>query len=249
MKRGPITQDNFKSLVSGGHGEPTMSSREIAELVQSRHDSVKRTIERCADKKAITLPPLVETSFVGSDGRSQSVSIYNLCKRDSLIVVAQLCPEFTARIVDRWQELEEMAAKPMHLIPQTLSEALRLAADQAEVIERQSIALAIAAPKVEFVDHYVDSTGLKGFREVAKLLKIKEPEFRCFLRDNNIMYRLGGDWVAYQNHINAGRFAVKAGVSNHSDHAFSSCKFTPKGVEWIAGVIAAHGVRRELEPA
>ena len=27
----------------------TMSSREIAELVESRHDSVKRTIERCAE--------------------------------------------------------------------------------------------------------------------------------------------------------------------------------------------------------
>ena len=28
-------------------------------------------------------------------------------KRDSIIVVAQNCPEFTARLVDRWQELEK----------------------------------------------------------------------------------------------------------------------------------------------
>jgi hypothetical protein len=27
-------------------------------------------------------------------------------KRDSIVVVAQLSPEFTARLVDRWQELE-----------------------------------------------------------------------------------------------------------------------------------------------
>ncbi|MDP1165211.1 phage regulatory protein/antirepressor Ant, partial [Klebsiella pneumoniae] len=33
-------------------------------------------------------------------------------KRDSIIVVAQLCPEFTARLVDRWQELEAQIAKP-----------------------------------------------------------------------------------------------------------------------------------------
>lgn len=91
----------------------TMSSREIAELVGSRHDSVKRTIERCAEKGVLTLPPLVETSFKGADGRGQMVSVYNLDKRSSLIVVAQLCPEFTARIVDRWQELEAQVAAPL----------------------------------------------------------------------------------------------------------------------------------------
>lgn len=39
--------------------------------------------------------PAVEYVFSGEQG-----------KRDSIIVVAQLSPEFTARLVDRWQELE-----------------------------------------------------------------------------------------------------------------------------------------------
>lgn len=38
----------------------TMSSREIADLVESRHDSVKRTIERLQDKGLIQLTPMVE---------------------------------------------------------------------------------------------------------------------------------------------------------------------------------------------
>ena len=42
-------------------------------------------------------------------------------------MVVQLCPEFTARLVDRWQELEARIARPV-TIPQTLPEALRLAA-------------------------------------------------------------------------------------------------------------------------
>lgn len=107
-----------------GNQHLTMSSREIAELVQSRHDSVKRTIERCASKQVITLPPLVETTFTGADGRSQSVSVYNLNKRDSFIFVAQLCPEFTARLVDRWQYLESRAVGQHFGIPQTLPCAL-----------------------------------------------------------------------------------------------------------------------------
>ena len=83
----------------------TMSSREISELVESRHDSVKRTIERLTEKGVVSFTPSVETSHEGAGARS--VEVYRVNKRDSFVVVAQLCPEFTARIVDRWQELEQ----------------------------------------------------------------------------------------------------------------------------------------------
>ena len=111
--------------------QQTMSSREIAELVESRHDNVRVTIERLAERGVIALPamqekptggrPSVEYVFSGEKG-----------KRDSLAVVAQLSPEFTGRLVDRWQELESQAARPPIAIPQSLPEALRLAADLAE---------------------------------------------------------------------------------------------------------------------
>ena len=117
-----------------------------------------------------------------------------------------------------------------------MAEALRLAADQAEQIEKQQAALAIAAPKAAFVDQYVDASGLKGFRQVAKLLKANENHFRLFLIENKVMYRLSGEWVAYQNHIDAGRFSVKTGEAN--GHAFTRSMFTPKGVEWVAGEFA-----------
>ena len=100
-----------------------MSSREIADIVGPRHDKVKQSIERLAERGVISLPPMGE---VPNDGPGpKTIAVYKLCKRDSLIVVAQLFPEFTARIVDRWQELEEKAASPMHMIPRTLPEALK----------------------------------------------------------------------------------------------------------------------------
>ena len=121
------------------------------------------------------------------------------------------------------------------------------------VIERKSLELkkanetiALQAPKVEFVEKYIDSsTGSLGFRKVAKLLNVKEPAFRAFLAKEKIMYKLGGDWVPYQNHIEAGRFEVKAGLVEHeeSSHAFTQSKFTAKGVEWVAGEYAKSLVR------
>lgn len=125
-------------------------------------------------------------------------------------------------------------------IPQKLSEALRLAADQAEQIEQQQAALAIAAPKAAFVDQYVDNTGSMSFRQAAKLLKANERRFRQLLLDKGVMYYLSGTLTPYQHHIDAGRFQVKTGTSERNQHAFTQTRFTPKGMQWVAGLWAAY---------
>ncbi|APX92578.1 hypothetical protein BWR19_06265 [Halomonas sp. 1513] len=110
--------------------EPTMSSREIAEVVESRHDKVKQSMARLSGKGLITFTPMGEKSSGGRPG-----VVYHVGKRDSYVIVAQLSPEFTARLVDRWQELEEQVAQPK--LPQTFAEALRLAADTQEQLEEE----------------------------------------------------------------------------------------------------------------
>jgi phage regulator Rha-like protein len=90
--------------------EKTMSSREISDLVESRHDAVKKSIERLVERGVIQCPPVANFKNINNvDGQE-----YLLCKRDSYVVVAQLCPEFTAKLVDRWQELE---AKQVESLP------------------------------------------------------------------------------------------------------------------------------------
>jgi phage antirepressor YoqD-like protein/predicted transcriptional regulator len=207
-----------------------MSSKEIAEIVESRPDTVKVAMERLAKNGVITFTSTTEKSEGGRPG-----VVYRVGKRDSYVVVAQLCPEFTARLVDRWQELEAQVAAPTHAIPQTFSQALMLAAQQAERIELQEAVIEQQKPAVEFVDRYVSSTGNRGFREVCKLLGANEAEFRLFLLDEEIMYRLGGVLTPHARHLDAGRFVVKAGASD-AGHAFNQAKFTPKGIQWIAGL-------------
>lgn len=208
----------------------TMSSLEIAELVGSRHDKVKQSIERLVERGVISQPPMGDGP---KSANNVVVKEYRIGKRDSYVIVAQLSPEFTARLVDRWQELEGMQSPQ---VPQTMAQALRLAADQAEQIEQQKHQLALAAPKVEFVDQYVEATGSMTFRQVAKLLGANERVFRQFIFDNSIMYKLGGEWTAYQQHIIAGRFEVKTGTAQHNDHAYTSARFTTKGVEYVSAL-------------
>ncbi|MDX7987842.1 phage regulatory protein/antirepressor Ant [Xenorhabdus sp. 12] len=213
----------------------TMSSREIADLVESRHDSVKRTIERLAERGVIQRPPLVEVR----NHQNQPIDEYRIGKRDSYVIVAQLSPEFTARLVDRWQALEQHQVAH---IPQTLPEALRLAADLAEHNQALESQLAAAAPKVAFVDRYVNANGSMTFRQVCKLIGAKEPEFRGFLLERRIMYRLNGTLLPYQYHIDTKRFEVKTGTNTTNAHAFAQARFTAKGMRWVAGLWAEYKV-------
>jgi phage regulator Rha-like protein len=79
-----------------------MSSREIAELTGKRHDNVMQVIASLMSAQILT-PEIQESTF---KHRGNEYGQWLLNKRDSLVLVARLSPEFMAAIVDRWQELE-----------------------------------------------------------------------------------------------------------------------------------------------
>jgi len=222
------------TLQSPGAAEATMSSREIAEICEARHNDVIATIERLINEEVLRLGRNTARAHQAGGG-GRPTMVYDLTKRDCLVVISG----YSAKIIDRWMALE--AAAPALALPQSFADALRLAADQQDVIAAQAEQLAAAAPAVEFVERYADATGTKTFREVAKLLRANESAFREFLLDQKVMYRLNGALTPHAHHMDAGRFCVKAGTAQNN-HAFNSARFTPKGVTWIAGEWAKHQV-------
>lgn len=217
------------------HASVTMSSREIASLTGKAHGHVMRDI-----KKMLTDLEIDQSTnggiFLDDYGRKQPM--FNLSRELTDCLLTGYSAKMRMAVIKRWHELEASEPAPKFALPATMAEALRLAADQAEQLE-------IAAPKVAFVDKYVAAEGNKGFRETAKLLSINEGEFRAFLMDNNIVYRLGGSLAGYAQHIDAGRIATKA-VIDSTGKARNQALFTPKGVEWIAGLIAKHKVKQSI---
>ena len=234
---------NMPILTQFGNSEQSMTSLEISELVNSEHPHVRTSIERLAKRGVIQLPPMRKVENNQSLSPNKYTNIYVFSgeqgKLDSITVVAQLCPEFTAAIVKRWYELE---GKNRELSKMEILQ-MALESEQQKLAPQQQ--LEIQAPKVAFVDKYVAGNGNKTFRQVAKLLQVKENTFRSFLVENKIMYLLNGEWTAYQNHVDAKRFHVKTGVSD-SGHAFNHALFTPKGIEWIAAELAKSNVREVM---
>ena len=162
----------------------------------------------------------------------------------------------TDKAWDVFEEMEEVyfrqAAQDAPRIPQTMPEALRFAADAFERAEQLSLenktqaeALALAAPKVEFVERYVQAdSGSMGLRQVCKVLGAKQNEFADFLLERGLMYRTTpkGPLTPRAEHVHAGRFEAKTGTAEHGDssHAYVQYKFTARGLEWIAGLWGQH---------
>lgn len=203
----------------------TMSSRDISALTGSQHKNVVRSIERLKIAGNLTAPP--EPSPY--DHRGNTYREYFLQKNDCLVVVAQLCPGFLVAIVNRWQELESKQFQ----VPRNMAEALRLAADQAEKIEEQAAKIQKDAPKIAYVDEYMNSSGLRGLQEAAKSLDFKPRQFTEALKSDGFLYYLGAGLVAYQKYIDKGLFKQVEGIGQ-GGHDFKQTKITTTGMAYFA---------------
>lgn len=225
-------------LAQFNQNQKTMSTRVIAELCEKEHFNVKRDCEVMF--KGLQLDALkFEGIYFDSMNRQQTE--YLLDEELTMTLVTGYNIVLRNRVIKRWKELESQLSQPSYAIDDPIERAKKWIEEEKQ---KQAVIhqLEIAAPKVAFVDKYVAGNGNKTFRQVAKLLQIKEYKFREFLESNRIMYKLNGEWTAYQNHVDAKRFHVKTGVSD-SGHAFNHALFTPKGVEWVAGELAKFNLR------
>src|SRR4051812_14016469 len=80
---------------------PTMSSREIAELCGARHNDVATTIERLFGTGVLRESRKTPREY-RPDGGGRPTAVYDLTKRDTLVVVSGYNDEVRARIIDRW---------------------------------------------------------------------------------------------------------------------------------------------------
>ena len=216
----------------------TMSSREIADLVGSRHDSVKRTIDTLSKKGVIGAPQAVE--YLDTLGRpaTQYVFTGEQGKRDSIVTVAQLSPEFTAKLVDRWQELEAAIQTPQFTLPTTFAEALRLAADQQDQITALEEKIEEDAPKVAFATQVELSQGAISIKQAAQILDTGQNRLFSFLRTKGWITRRN---EPYQAKITAGLMDVKLNKYTDNDGNIRNSVtslITGKGLKAVAKLLA-----------
>lgn len=203
----------------------TMSSADIAELTNKQHSNVIRVIESLLQNKVIACPQIEEQAYNKGLNKVGYRKVYHLAKRDTLVLVAQLSPEFTAKVIDRWQELESKTT--LTVFGQDTSThrgALLALVASIDKLEAQ-------APKVAYFDALVDRNLLTNVRDTAKELFLPQNTFVKWLLDNKYVYRDKREQLRpYSQHVPS-LFQLKEFVNQHNGKSGTQVLITPKGRE------------------
>jgi phage regulator Rha-like protein len=170
----------------------TMSSLEIADLTGKRHDNVMADIRRMFQDLNIDAPEFLGTQTYGNNNKRE---IFNLPKRETLILVSGYSVELRAKIIDRWEELEnkKRPMTPMELILQMAQANVELE----KKVERQESRIQQIENKIEkrftdeFLDQFVTPSQIGAmFEPTLSAKKINE-----MLKAVNFQWKPGKEWV------------------------------------------------------
>ncbi|ENU1129102.1 phage antirepressor KilAC domain-containing protein, partial [Escherichia coli] len=149
-------------------------------------------------------------TYTKSVGRKNgaNIDIITMTFKQALRVAARESKAVRRSLIDKLEELQQ-ANSPTPSIPQTLPEALRLAAELAEQKMQLEQQLVAAAPKVDFADRVSAANGIL-IGNFAKVVGLKQNALFSWLRQNGILMAFGARKnVPRQQYINAGYFTVK----------------------------------------
>lgn len=224
-------------ILSMQNGEPVVSSRQIAESFEKRHDHVMRDIEdimRGLPKNGDT-PMFYKTEYV-HEQNGQSYPMY-LMNRDGFTLLAmgfngKAALEWKLKYIAAFNEMEKkLAEKPQLTRSQLLATALIAAHEELEEKDKQ---IETMKPKVLFADAVSASKKSILVGELAKLLSqngINIGQNRLFdwMRKNSYLIKdpKRSDYnLPTQRSMEMGLFEIKETTIQHSDHV--SINRTPK---------------------
>lgn len=231
----------------------TMSSREIAQLCDKRHDHVLRDIGNLNQTYvSMGLPKVGEGYYTHPSTGSQQHREFLLTKEQTIDLITGYRTDIRIRINRRWQELETQQSQVN--LPD-FTNPVQAARAWADAMERQQLAIAQVAelqPKAQALEVISHSTGSLGIREAAKAVGMGQNEFVAWCIDKNkpvtsrFMYRDdAGVLHAYSHRIDAGMMTEKLNTfvgGDGRDRSAPRVKFTPKGITHIAKMLKSKEV-------
>ena len=167
-------------------------------------------------------------------------------KRDTMVLVAQLSPQFLGTVVDRWLELEKAVQQPR--LPSNYKEALQFLIEAEEQKEQLAFQVAqqqqvieVIQPKADVYDIISNSSNTYTIRDAAKLLKVRPKDLTDWLIANKWMY--GRSAATYRPSAQHDRNHLKLVASQYG----TQVRVTGKGLVWIARKLNIELTTAEVE--
>lgn len=223
----------MNTLVRIENGQPITDSLIVAETFGKRHDDVLKAIRNLECSEEFSFRNFAESTY---SNRGKEYPKYLITQDGFSFLVMGYTGKEAARFkelyIGEFNQMRQRLAAPQ--IPQTLPEALRLAATLAE--EKEALHLQVEAdrPKVLFADAVTASKTSILVGELAKILKqngvnIGPNRFFIWLRERGyLISRKGTDYnMPTQRSMELELFEIKETSISHSDGHITVSK-TPK---------------------
>lgn len=171
------------------------------------------------------------------------MEVYDLTKRDSLVVASGYRDDLRARIIDRWMELEAQNKRPdpMEMLndPAAMRGLLLTYSEKVIALEGEVKAL---EPKASALDRIEAADGSLCITDAAKTLKVRPKDLFGYLSRNGWIYkRVGTDaYLGYQSKIVAGLLEHKTTTvtrADGSEKVTTQVRVTAPGITRLAKVL------------
>lgn len=228
----------------------TMTSLEIAEVTGKRHSDVLeaiRNMENAWVKVAQRKFPLGSYK----DANNQDRPCYILNKTECLYVATKFNDETRAKLVLRWEELENQVRKSEIVMPNfsNPAEAARAWADQYEQRLKLATKVKEDAPKVEFFESVAESKDAVEMKAVSSTLNyvaVGRNKLFAILREQKV---LQSNNIPYQKYIDVGYFRTIETKKNCGSEVriFIKTLVYQKGLDFIRKLLNKLGYRPKEE--
>lgn len=185
------------------------------------------------------------------NGAKRDTPIYVFPKREATLMAMSYSPAISAAVYDKMTELElswseslkeVTPALPNFSNPAEAARAWALEYERSEqlalMVEQKETLLIEQAPKVEFMDTFIEADGALGIQAAARLLRMNMRELGHWMVDEKLCFRRqpANTLIPYSTKIDQGLFVVKTGLRPGSEgpHAFEQMKITTKGLAYIS---------------
>ncbi len=199
----------------------TMTSLEIAEVTGKRHSDVMRAIRNmesswtkiCGRKFALT-SQLVNMPNGGKRGEP----CFELNKTECLYIATKFNDEARAKLVLRWEQLEKEKRNNGLSVPKSFSQALYLAAQQQEQIERLQITnneqtkqindltntVTDLQSKTDYLNVILSSKSTVTITQIAQDYGMSAKKMNISLYDIGIQHKVNDQWILYSKYLDKG---------------------------------------------
>jgi len=187
--------------------EKTMSSLEICNLTNKRHNNVLADILGLSvfysSKYSAEKSAQLVTSSSYRDLSGKNNKCYLLSKDAALDLITGYSLPHRHAVNQRWLEIE--SAQPQFTVPANFAEALRLSADLQESLDEANHKIGQDAPKVEFAMAVRSMQGACAVSDFAKSIGFGRNTLFKMMRDDGLLMKNN---MPYQNRVDQGIFKV-----------------------------------------